>query len=180
MAKQTGRWGRDAELKQLGDRVIPSPITIEMTGFEDRPDLELTFDVVAGQLQCRRVVLTARGDEEIQRRHLEAFSIDSLRETVARNWSMPLSVDEEGGAVVTLLDVPSTAAEADEARRNLRATRGRTDSAHLDKVAKVYLEADRAPTQAVAEAFDVAHRTAGLYVQRARQAGLIPPAARGK
>jgi hypothetical protein len=179
MAKQTGRWGRDAELKQLGDRVIPAPITIEMAGFDDRPDLELTFDVVEGQLQCRQIVLTARGDLEIQKRHVEAFSIDALRETVARNWSMPTTVNEDG-AVVTLLDLPSTPAESREAGLNLQSTRRRTDPAHLERVAAVYLGADSAPTQAVADSFKVAHRTAGLYVQRAREAGLIPPANRGK
>jgi hypothetical protein len=179
MAKQTGRWGRDAELKQLGDRVIPAPITIELAGFDDRPDLEVTFDVLDGRLQCRKVTLTARDDVEVQRRHLDAFSIDGLRETVARNWSMPVTVTE-GEVVVTLMDLPSTAADSEEARRNLRATRRRSDTAHLENVAKVYLGADRAPTQAVADAFSVAHRTAGLYVQRAREAGLIPPAERGK
>lgn len=178
MATQTGKWSPGAELKALGDRVIPSPITIAFSGYEGRPDLEVTFEVMDGQLQCRRVLITAISDQEIQKRDLVAVKVDDLREMVASNWSMPRTITE-GRAVVTLLDMPTSTDEMADAKRNLQATRRRADSDHLGRVAEVYLSADHAPTQAVADAFNVAHRTAGLYVQRARRAGLIPPAERG-
>lgn len=174
MAKQAGRWGRESELRAFGDRVIASPITIEMTGFDDRPDLAVTFEVHDNQLRCAEVVVTATPETEVKRRHLESISIDSLRETVAANWSMPRSVETDG-ALVTLLDLPSSASDVEAALRNVRATRRRDDSEHLQRVAEIYLAAEHAPTQAVADQFGVAHRTAGLYVQRARKANLIPP-----
>jgi len=57
----------------------------------------------------------------------------------------------------------------------------RLTPALLAEVAQVYrARIDDRPTAAVAAAFGVAHRTAALYVQRAREAGLLPPTTRGK
>jgi transposase len=42
----------------------------------------------------------------------------------------------------------------------------------------VYRANPNAPTQAVAEAFDVTHRTGTAYVRHARDAGLLPPVER--
>lgn len=178
MPKQTGKAGPRSELKQLGDRVIASPITIAMTGYEGRPDLEVTFEVVDGQLEPRRVTLVS-SDKPVRNRDLRDVHLEALAETVVANWSMAPEV-VEGERVVSLLDMPSDEAESRDAVRNLGRVRRRTDTAMLERVALTYLGAEHAPTMAVAEEFDVAHRTAGLYVQRAREAGLLPAAKRGK
>lgn len=60
-------------------------------------------------------------------------------------------------------------------KRQAASLGGTDDGTYLQRVAEVYLSATRAPTQAVADAFDIAHRTGVLYVRRARDAGLIPP-----
>jgi transposase len=43
----------------------------------------------------------------------------------------------------------------------------------LREAAAVYQSADRAPTAAVAERFGIAHRTASLWISRARKLGYL-------
>ncbi len=51
----------------------------------------------------------------------------------------------------------------------------------IREVARVYrANATRRPTQAVAKAFGVQHRTASKYVRRARDIGLLPETTAGK
>ena len=64
------------------------------------------------------------------------------------------------------------------ARRTTR-RRGPSDD-QLREAAEVYRSAEHAPTQAVAEHFDVAHRTASLWIKRARERGYLPAAETGK
>lgn len=65
------------------------------------------------------------------------------------------------------------------AQAQSRARRRLTD-AQLREVAEVYNANTTAPTKAVEEHFDIPRRTAGLYVKRARDMGLIdPPAEKG-
>jgi hypothetical protein len=165
-----------ARLEKLGDRIMAVPLTFELSGMDRRPDLEMSFDVIDGELQCREVRLTASGDRAIRQADLREVNIGNVLEIVAKNFSMPASKD----GLVTRLDLPVEDDERRDALRNYRAAKRRTDNSHLERVAEIYLGADHAPTKAVAEAFDVAHRTAGLYVQRAREANLIPPAASGR
>jgi hypothetical protein len=51
----------------------------------------------------------------------------------------------------------------------------------LREVAAVYrANVSSRPTEAVAEHFDRRHRTAALYVKRARECGFLGPATRGR
>ncbi|MBA2716631.1 MAG: hypothetical protein H0U51_06190 [Propionibacteriales bacterium] len=160
--------------ERLGDHVIFVPVCV--TRFDDHADgpaVEAVFDVVDGELICHRLTLVAT-ERGVQGKDLRAVSVDELRETVAAHWSTPAQVLDSDGHGVTNF---ATSWNTDDARagvQNLRATRRRRSDEHSRKVAEVYLSAERAPTAAVADAFGVAHRTAGMYVRAARDKGLIP------
>lgn len=62
-----------------------------------------------------------------------------------------------------------------------RSARPRITGALLEDVAKVYrANIQHAPTEAVAKAFGVKHRTATNYVKQARDRGLLPPTKQGR
>ncbi len=58
-----------------------------------------------------------------------------------------------------------------QARRTSR-RRGPSDE-QLREAVEVYRSAEHAPTQAVADRFGIAHRTASLWITRARQKGFL-------
>lgn len=61
-----------------------------------------------------------------------------------------------------------------QARRTPR-RRGPSDD-DLRQAAEVYQAADHAPTEAVSVHFEIAHRTASLWIKRAREKGFLPAA----
>jgi len=168
------------QLKRFGDRVIAAPLTA-MWGRRGNagPPAHITFDVIEGRLVCVNVEVRAqvgrRPVDEVTRADLRAVPIDDLREQMAELWSAPYE-HSEGGTTVRV--VIGDEAQARASRRAVAATRRSTDVETLRSVAEVYRDNPHAPTRAVQEALGVAHRTAGLYVQRAREAGLLAPASR--
>ena len=64
--------------------------------------------------------------------------------------------------------------------RARRQTRRRLTVGQLHKVAETYRAATPPKHEAIALAFDVSPRTAQRYIEKAREAGLLPPATRGK
>lgn len=175
--QRLGRLGQELppeRFERLGDHVIFVPVcVIRLDGGADGPAVEAVFDVVDGELICHRLTLVAT-ERGVQGQDLRAVSIDNLRETVAAHWSAPAQVLDGDGHGVTNFATSWNTTDARAGVQNLRATRRRRDDEHSRKVAEVYLSAERAPTQAVAAAFGVAHRTAGLYVRAARDKGLLP------
>lgn len=92
-----------------------------------------------------------------------------------------LSAEDRGGASAN--EIGNRAASLrDTAYRDAEPRRRRLlTSSHLDEVAAAYrsaLDAGHAPTQAVAEQFNVAHSTAAKWVRKARDVGALG-AARG-
>ena len=79
----------------------------------------------------------------------------------------------------------SDADHVDAVRAFQRARKGRSarkiTPAFLERVAETYrTNLNGNPTEAVARTEGVAHRTAGGYVEKARDAGILPPTTRGK
>ncbi len=162
-------------LEWLGDRLIAVPITCGLERPGDDYDYALTFDVVAGQLSCREVRVIAReGGPEVKRSVLAGIAIDDQRDLVAATVTLTATATTAQGVVRFSWPTPGDNAARAANLANLRATRRRTDTETLRRVADIYLANETAPTEAVRSAFGVAHRTASLYVQRARQAGLLP------
>lgn len=156
------------ELKRFADRVVAAPLGL-MWHKEGDTGLvaSLTFDVVDGDLQCREVKVTARpGRPPVTRAFLRSIPIDDLREEAA-TFSAPYE-SSAGGTVVSF--VIGDEANEREAVRQARAVRRKDDPETLRRVLEVVAENPKSPTKAVAAEFGIAHRTASLYIARARKA----------
>lgn len=154
----------------IGDMWIPVPITVEKPSSDDGPTLVLRFDEVDGRLECRDVHFRAEpGDREIRRADLRAVSIDDVREEVAATWARPPA--SEDGYRVIVWSAPDDRAARSAGVSEDRKSRRRLNDDDKRRVLEIYRANESgAPTRAVAEAFGVAHRTASLYVQKARAA----------
>jgi hypothetical protein len=155
---------------RVGEMWIPVPITVEKPSEDGGPTLVLRFDEIDGQLECRDVHFRADpGDREVRRSDLRAVSIDDVREEVAATWARPPQSEE--GYRVIVWSAPDDRGARSAGVSEDRRTRRRLNDETLRRVLEVYRsDQTGAPTRAVAEAFDVAHRTASLYVQKARAA----------
>jgi len=152
----------------LGSVMIPETFTAHLFGFDDNgPNIDITWQVVAGSPVCREVRITAVDtDHEVKVSGLAGVRIEDLLEQTTRDllWTGDFgdgpqwpSGDEQRAAV----------------RQVRQARAGRkvklTDEL-LREVAEVYrANLEHEPTQAVGEHFDKQPRTARLYVQRARE-----------
>jgi len=159
------------------DVLMPRLVTLTAIG-RGLPVVEA--EVVVGDdgvPRCRSVRVASEGPaRDVQTSDLSAISVDALVEMVA---GLLGSTDDEDPAVWADGRGPDAVRE----HRVIRAVRAARSDARrrkvtpelLKKVAAVYQANPDAPTRAVQAAFpDIAHRTAGLYVRRARDAGLLP------
>jgi hypothetical protein len=92
-------------------------------------------------------------------------------------------ISEDDGVVTAVEeDSPDRLREASKVVQRARsASRQVITDEMLREVARVYrAHANRRPTQAVAQAFGVQHRTAAKYVRRARDLELLPETTAGK
>jgi hypothetical protein len=144
---------------------------------DGRPLVEV--DIVTGDdgiPRCRAVrVASTEGGRDVASADLRWLSVETLVETavvVAGETERGTGLAAWGGLDELREHMDRTAAAARESRRGIRR---KMTPALLARVAQVHRANPNAPTRAVAEAFDVAHRTAGLYVHEARKAGLLPP-----
>lgn len=163
------------------DRLLLAPVCISWHDDDPAtPVAELIFDIVDGRLACTGVtVRPSQADGVVTAAALRKLDLNAAQEVVAQTFSMPASTDGSGGMRARLADLAAyddSASTRASVNRALNRTAGRKDRPFLTEVAAVYEANPQAPTQAVAEHFSVAHRTAGLYVQRAREMDLLPPA----
>lgn len=159
------------------------PRTFAVVLYDDergRPDVRAEFKVRGGVPSCRDVRVQARGDREVRASDLAAIRIADLLDLAVRNLVLG---DVREIAPGEYLVSPSA---TDEQRRRgvsevTGARRRRIGGIDLARVAQVYrVNVKDAPTQAVADAFGIAHRTAALYVKSARDAGVLGKAIPGK
>jgi hypothetical protein len=162
---------------QVGDRMLPERYELHAEPNDDelRPGLTMVFEVIGGVPQCRelRLVSSEHGREVLRtdlrvpvEDHLEYATLavaQPVRYTERKDGSFVMELDPAG------LDVFRGIVQS--ARRTTR-RRGPTD-AELLEVAKAYQAADRAPTAAVAEKYGIGHRTASLWVSKARKLGYL-------
>lgn len=154
--------------KQLGDRLVPTPITVRFQR-ADRPDVLLTFDVAESELVCTSVQVDGADSGRISGDDLVGIPIDEITTVVLEHWSVPTEVPA-GDGVVTWAPPAPTGPMGWPNHLDLRSMRRPFDTSRLHDIAEVYLKNPDAPTKAVADAFGVAHRTASLYAKRAREA----------
>jgi hypothetical protein len=135
------------------------------------PDVALTFEVRSGVPECRDVRVTATEDgHEVRHSGIVGVRIEDALDEAIKN--LMLGNRHKPGVVRT------TMRESQAARASRRTVV--TDSL-LREVAEIYgASIGHKPTMAVRDHFEVKHRTAALYVQRAREAGLLPQTTPGK
>ncbi len=178
---QTTRVTEQGGRVRLGDRIFPERFVLTMEYDDGWPELRLDFAVVDGRPQCRGVHVTSSGDggHEVQSSHLRLIRVNDLLEAVTTSVARRV-VSEEGGVLESVMDI------SDDTRygtiRQVRQVRkSRITDDVLREVAEVYrANVDNNPTEAVASRFGKAHRTAALYVERARRRGFLGAALKGK
>lgn len=143
---------------------------------ERRPGMEIYWEVIDGVPRCREVrFIRSPHGREVLRSDFEGLHLETWLEdvTTAMLRQPKWSQGSDGSWSYTHDDSRNT-----ELRRLVRgarraaSNRGPNDD-QLQAAAATYISADRAPTQAVAEQFGIAHRTASLWIKRAREKGYL-------
>lgn len=153
--------------------MLPDRFTTTGRAGEDDPTVRLSFEVVAGVPQCRRLEITAAdGGREVRPSDVHSIHVDNVLELIYSRTGIP--VENGNGLEQSWSGTPGGAGVL-EAVRTARKGRPRTMTpALLAEVAAIYREhLDGTPSAEVARRFSVTARTARLYVQRAREAGLL-------
>jgi hypothetical protein len=179
MAVQIGYESEWADIG--GDRQLPVRFWLESPSWTDEPAWRIDFEVRDGHPRCRRVVVEA-GDRgpEVRSVHLRTLLIEDLLEGAATNVARQTVVDEHGVTTWVRTGFRDWRDVVKDVRGARRGRPRMTDEA-LSVVADVYrANVNDKPTKAVAEQFNVADRTARLYVKRARDAGFLGSAVPGK
>ncbi len=167
---------------QVKNRAVPPAFEMELEYLDGRPDLILGFEVRDGVPQCRRAELRSTDEgREVLASDLRGVKLEDLLEIAVAQVAM---VFETNGGLTSMVPA-STAAELQQTLRETRTVRRearrRVTDDVLREVAEVYRKnIGSNPTAAVAAHIGRSHRTAGLYVQRAREAGFLGKTTRGK
>lgn len=177
------QWEEADEWVKVGDRLLPPRYRlVSRPGEGDpQPAWTISFELREGVPVCTEVVVSANpGGREVRSTDLRSIRLEDYLEGTFVNVAMRRWVDEEG---VTHLqrDFGSWRDTVRQVRGARRDARRKVTDELLEEVAKVYRDnIDSSPTQAVSDRLGVAERTARLYVRRARDAGFLGEAPRGK
>lgn len=158
---------------RVGDRDVPQRYEMVWTPGDDEtgPAARFVFEVIGGVPQCRGVHLesTERG-REIRRADLDLPLEHYLELATISVGLLPGASITNGERVEIDLADPYRRQVQQARRTNLR--HGPSDD-ELRQAVTVYEATAHAPTQAVADKFGIAHRTASLWIKRAREAGML-------
>ncbi len=176
----------ELEATRVGDSLLmPIEFLVISECAADGPDVVLRVEIRDGAPTCREIRFRSKNDgREVRRSDLKALEVENLLESGASK-ACHWVTWEQRDLVATIL--PDELDE-DMKRRAMKQVRGArrthrrqvTDEL-LENVAQVYRSnVSHHPTQAVAQHFGKAHRTAALYVRRARDAGFLGRALPGK
>ena len=171
------------DLASVGQMQMPARFTLHLRDDDNgRPNVDLTWQVRDGAPKCTEVhIAAAEQGPEIRVTGLAGIRIeDCLERTVW--WLMSVRVD--GSDEVQLPDKTHwfDFGRAREAVAQTRAARKvKITDGVLQEVADIYrANVSDKPTEAVAEHFGKQHRTAALYINRARKRGFLGEAIKGK
>jgi hypothetical protein len=164
--------------QQVGDLVLPGhyEMNFEPNSDEPGPALRLVFEVRDGVPQCREIhLLATEHGREVRRSDLRIAIEDHLEWATV---SMVMPQDGRGRRQDAALVLTMDPVELDAFRgvvQSVRRTARRKGPAEpeLREAAEIYRSAEHAPTAAVAARFGIAHRTASLWISRARKLGYL-------
>lgn len=171
--------GRSKRIAVGKDWVLPERYALDAVPNADEtgPALRMVFEVIDGVPQCRelRLVSTDSG-RELQQADLRRIPLEYQIEWAAMQVATAPGATHRRQAGVTYIDLDDAdwddfLAEVRTARRKVR--RSGPTSVELREAATIYQSAEHAPTAAVAEHFEIAHRTASLWISRARKLGYL-------
>jgi hypothetical protein len=170
----------------VGDRGIPKVVTYRHPGDTTRPACEVRIEVWDGVPAVAKVTQEARREDGVQVRvrdiklgpglNLEDLIGDWLAEVAYRPVEHP-----RPGRRGWQRGYPVPDTERRHTKRTVeRARRRRLNAGQLRTVAEMYAAANPPKHEAIALAFDVSPRTAQRYIEKAREAELLPPTTHGK
>ena len=174
------------ELAAVGRMQMPQRFTLRLFDHDSGgPNIDLTWEVRNGVPECVDVHIAATEQgHEIRVSGLAGVRIEDCLERTLK-WMLWPRVDDSDEPQLPDKTHWFDFGRARDAVAETRTTRaGRkvtiTDGL-LREVADVYRDnVSNKPTEAVAEHFGKQHRTAALYVKRARDRGFLGPATKGK
>ncbi|MDQ3476863.1 MAG: hypothetical protein M3492_11175 [Actinomycetota bacterium] len=178
-------WLESPSVPMGGKFLMPAKFTVVYEDSAGEPGYEMDFEVRNGAPECRAVRISSSADgSEVQRKHLRMLSIDDHLEYAVSAVGMVIrTIDPVSGEITA--DNARDDAEVDKLIRQGRLARAESHRSLTDdmlrEVAEIYrANVDTKPIEAVAAHFDKQHRTAQLYVKRARDAGFLGAALKGK
>jgi len=179
---QVTPFGGGKPLVQVGHVRMPKTFTANLSEDDDgAPDVALTFEVRSGVPECREVNIRATDDgREVKCSGLAGVRVEDILEAALRDLMLDIQI-RTAGELPDWLDTEPGRTAVSESRKARVGRKVTVTDELLREVAEVY-RANVAghPTAAVADHFDKAHRTAALYVKRARGRGFLGAALKGK
>jgi hypothetical protein len=180
MAWKGGGITASEELEPVGRIQIPKTFTLQLLDDHlGRPDVEVTWQVRGGKPQCTAVTVTAT-EQEVQSSWLCGIRLDDLLDHVIQR--MRSGLDDPDTDWFDFPRLAEAAAAGRSAAAQVRiARKTKITDELLREAAEIYRAAGTdKPTMAVAEHFGRQHRTAAVYVKKARERGYLGAAAVGK
>ncbi len=172
-------------LVRVGQVKMPASFTAHLTDDEHGgPDIDLVFKVRDGAPECREVHIRATGGgHEVRYSGIAGIRREDVLEEAVMALLVGLPAEE--GNVTTYMPLNPSGFVRRNAVHEVRSARSARKVKMTDELLQEVAEVYRAnvkghPTQAVAEHFDRAHRTAALYVKQAREAGFLGATTKGK
>lgn len=168
----------------MGQAMVPEVFGCHLSDFDDgSPEVDIYWQMVNGAPVCREVrIRSVDSDREVQCSGLAGVRVEDLLEQTVKAlvWNADLRKTEDPDRWAWPSGAVQRGAVGEVRQARSRRKMQVTDEL-LSEVAEVYrANVERQPTAAVADHFDRAHRTAALYVKRAREAGHLGAAIKGK
>ena len=162
----------------VGDRLVPTPIEVDLPGADGQPALFMRIEVIEGVPRCTEVtVRSTDGGREVRSKDLRAILEEGLDSWVEVFVSLcSAEITERTGE--HLAAVHRSGEEA--VRKGMRTIRDVRKGSRRpmtgerrQRVADVYNAQESGGIEAVEAAFAVSRSTAVRYIRAARDAGLI-------
>ncbi len=162
----------DASSQRVGDRIVPSPIEVDLPGVDGQPQYNMRIEVLDGVPRCTEVAIKRiEGGREVRQKDLRAVELESLVETfVAVCCFEPIG---EAGVGISVSTEEGVRAGMRTIREIRKGSRRPLTGERKRRIADVYNAQETGGIEAVERAFTVSRSTAARYIKAAREAGLI-------
>lgn len=161
----------------VGDRLVPSPIEVDLAGIDGQPCLTMTIEVLEGVPRCTELAIRrVDGGREVRPRDLRAVELETWVEAFVSLCSAEfVERDSTTGAYSAAWpDSELALRRGMKAIRDVRkGSRRPMTGERRQRVADVYNAHQSGGIEAIMVAFGVSRATAIRYIKSAREADLI-------